>query len=132
MLYFQSHAAHVNITGRNFYGDHELLNDIYTDAQSNIDVYAEHMRTVGCHMPSILKDVIQDSELPDTFTTSGNILSKIEECIDTQIDVLTELYKVAEAENEFGVSGFVQERLVAHKKQCWMLEAITGGKKDKK
>jgi DNA-binding ferritin-like protein len=129
MLYFQSHASHVNVTGRNFVSDHSILDSIYTDAQSNIDTYAEFMRTLGMMMPTMLSDVITQSELPDRFLTSGNVLAKVEECIDCQIEILVELYELAEEAKEFGLSGYVQERLVTHKKQCWMLESITGEKK---
>ena len=37
VAYFRSHAAHVNITGRNFRSDHKLLEGVYERRQEQID-----------------------------------------------------------------------------------------------
>ena len=44
--YYRSHVAHVNITGKEFYQWHKLLENVYEYFQDNIDTIAEKLRTV--------------------------------------------------------------------------------------
>jgi DNA-binding ferritin-like protein len=126
MLYFHAHASHVNTVGRNFASDHEFLGKIYEFYQDQIDTYAEFMRTLECKMPSVMADIIAQSEIGDTFTTTGNLFKKLDNDIDILTQVLVELYELAEEAKEFGLSGYVQEQLIQSKKFCWMLDAIKG------
>ena len=58
MAYWRSHVAHVNIMGRNFHSDHELLGGIYEELQGQVDIIAELLRSMGEFMPITLGDVI--------------------------------------------------------------------------
>ena len=75
VAYFRSHAAHVNITGRNFRSDHKLLQGVYTRRQEQIDKIGEILRTMQEYMPCNINDVINDSTIPtDSIEGSADTL----------------------------------------------------------
>ena len=63
-VYFRSHAAHVNVTGRNFRSDHKLLEGVYTRRQEQIDRIGELLRTLDEYMPCDLSEVVSSSAIP--------------------------------------------------------------------
>ena len=64
VAYFRSHAAHVNVTGRNFRSDHKLLEGVYTRRQDQIDKIGELLRTLQEFMPNDIYGIIDASNLP--------------------------------------------------------------------
>ena len=122
-LYYISHAAHVNVVGRNFQSDHALFAGIYEDLQEQIDVYAEFLRTCDCFMPFSLKSVLKDSVVEVQLDKDCDFISCILKQNEVMIDCLELLYEEAERANELGLSNYVQDRLVAHKKYAWQLKA---------
>lgn len=132
MLYYSSHVAHVNTTGRNFQSDHLFLGGVYEDAQANIDTYAEFMRTIYCKMPDNLTSVITFSEIDDNHTkgTADKLLATIDEHIECMLEVLEELYLACEAAEEYAISNYAQDRMAVHRKQYWQLCSILGKKEE--
>lgn len=132
MLYYSSHVAHVNTTGRNFQSDHLFLGGVYEDAQSNIDTYAEFMRTIGAKMPDNLTSVITFSEIDDDHTkgSADKLLKTIDEHIECMLEVLEELYLACESAKEYAISNYAQDRMAVHKKQYWQLCSILGKKEE--
>lgn len=128
MLYFQAHVAHVNTVGRNFVSDHHLLGEIYEDAQENIDVYAEQLRILGEMMPDQLEKIMDSSNISDAPVrgNSLDLLYHVYDAIETLLDNLDRLYAEAEAQGAVALANLVQDRMLVHKKQCWMLRSISG------
>jgi DNA-binding ferritin-like protein len=126
MLYFQSHVAHVNITGRNFMSDHKILKEIYEDAQENIDAYAEYLRICDTTMPDLMEDVTLCSEIQDGIDgkSADAYLNHVYDIIEIMLDCLKIMYDVAEEEDELGLSNYIQDRIDVHRKQCWKLRSI--------
>jgi starvation-inducible DNA-binding protein len=122
-LYYLSHVAHVNVVGRNFQSDHELFGGIYEDLQEQIDAYAEFLRTIDAFMPFSLKSVLKDSVVSVQLDKDCDFIQCILDENKTMIDCLQLLYEEAEKAGECGLSNYVQDRLVAHKKYAWMLKA---------
>lgn len=124
LLYYKSHVAHVNTVGRNFHSDHKLLEEIYSDAQGNIDVLAEFLRTIDAKMPSSLEDVCLGAETSDGISGDADkLLDEVYYTIEDVLAVLEDLIVEAEELGELGIANYAQERLVVHKKQCWMIRA---------
>lgn len=130
VLYYKSHVAHVNTTGRNFYSDHKLLQEIYEDAQSNIDSYAEFIRILYDDMPYTLGKIIQLSDLADDLSvmTDREYLQMVYDDTEVMLKTLTELYNACETDKEIGLSNFVQDRIIVHGKFCWQLRSILEAK----
>jgi starvation-inducible DNA-binding protein len=131
MLYWTAHVAHVNTVGRHFVGDHELLGEIYEDAQDNIDTLAEFMRILGLDMPTKLESVIATSEIDDSrrVLAADQYISQVYSAIETMIECYTSLYDACEQDRQLALSNYVQDRLLVHQKQCWKLRSILGDRK---
>ena len=122
-LYYITHVAHVNVVGRNFQSDHLLFGGIYEDLKEQIDVYAEFLRTIDAFMPRSLRSVTRDSVVEVQLDEDCDFIQCILKQNDVMIDCLELLYEEAEKANEIGLSNYVQDRLVAHKKYAWQLKA---------
>lgn len=125
VAYFRSHVAHVNIMGRNFHSDHELLGGIYEELQGQIDTIAELLRSLKEFMPSDLQTVIADSHVP-TFSmegTSEELLSEVKDDLEHLKECYEELIKVSEDEGYDEIANYAQERVLSLAKHIWMLNA---------
>jgi len=123
--YFRSHVAHVNIVGRNFRSDHELLGGIYEDLQGQIDTIAELIRTLDGFMPNSLDEVTRDSHIP-SFSIEGSSEMLLDE-VKTDLEHLKGCYEmlmeVAEEEEHDEIANYAQERILALAKHIWMLKS---------
>jgi len=125
VAYFRSHAAHVNIVGRNFASDHKLLQKVYEDLQDQIDRLGELLRTIQEYMPCDINDVILDSELPTTPIEGDSIelISAVFDDVEQLKGCYEELMAVAEAEGHEEIANYAQDRILALAKHSWMLRA---------
>jgi DNA-binding ferritin-like protein len=125
VTYFRSHAAHVNIVGRNFASDHQLLNGIYDDLQDQIDVIAELLRTLYAEMPNDLHGVLMDSHIPTSPIegTSIELLTAVYDDIEHLKECYEELIEIAEEEELDAIANYAQDRVLVLSKFCWMLRA---------
>ena len=130
--YYRAHVAHVNTTGRNFYQDHKLLQDIYEYFQDNIDILAEKLRTIRATMPADIMTVLQVSPIMDqpTYGSSIELFEQIDDSLETMIDLYKELYEAAEAVSYLDISNFAQDQIGHIAKLRWMVEATTGKEED--
>lgn len=122
-VYYRTHVAHVNITGRNFYNDHRLLNKIYVQLQEDIDLLAEFLRTIGEAMPNNLAAVQQLAATSDT-TVEGQALTMLQGVLDDLnilVDDYLDLITLAEIDNHPEIADFAQGRIQTLKKYIWML-----------
>ena len=125
MAYWRSHVAHVNIMGRNFHSDHELLGGIYEELQGQVDIIAELLRSMGEFMPITLGDVIAVSEILDTPVEgdSETLLGIVETDLMLLKGCYEELIKVANEEGYDEIANYAQDRVLAIAKHLWMLNS---------
>ena len=125
VAYFRSHAAHVNITGRNFRSDHKLLQGVYERRQEQIDKIGEILRTMQEYMPCNIIDVINDSTIPtDSIEGSADILL---ESVMMDLEHLLDDYKalivIASSEGLEEISNYGQDQALDLEKSIWMLRS---------
>ena len=125
VAYFRSHAAHVNITGRNFRSDHKLLQGVYERRQAEIDKIGEILRTMQEYMPCDITEVVADSSIPTTA-----IEGKADELLESvmmDLEHLLEDYKaliiIATDEGLEEVSNYAQDQALDLEKSIWMLRS---------
>ena len=125
VAYVRSHIAHVNITGRTFHSDHELLGGIYEDLQGQIDMIGELLRSLDEMMPASISEIVTGSEIPDVpITGSADVLLK-----DVQTDLgdlkgcYEELIEVATREGHDEIANYAQDRVLRLAKYLWMLKS---------
>ena len=125
VVYFRSHVAHVNITGRNFRSDHKLLQGIYERRQAEIDKIGEILRTMDEFMPSDLSEVIAESHI-DTGELEGSadfLLEMVQEDLEHLLDEYKELITIASDEGLEEISNYAQDQALDIEKSIWMLKS---------
>lgn len=130
-FYLESHNAHWNIVGPDFPEYHEFLKNIYEDAQSSIDDYAEKTRQLQAFAHGTYLDIVRDSILkdPTAIPTDAVVIFKgIEQDLATVITHLQDTYDQAGTVREYGIQNFLADRIDAHKQQLWMIRSILNEK----
>jgi starvation-inducible DNA-binding protein len=132
VVYYKSHAAHWNTTGRNFYSDHKLLRKIYNDIFASVDDIAEIARTLQIEVPCVLADVIADSDVMDAAIdgNSENYLESVYDDIETLIDVFHDLESVTDTVEYSHINNYAQDRVRTLQKFCWMLRSTLDSRQD--
>lgn len=125
VAYLRSHIAHVNITGRNFASDHELLNGIYDSLQDQIDFIAELLRSLDSWMPNSLAAIAAGSHMPSTPVEgdSDTLLTDVMLDLEHLKGCYEELMEIAEEEEHDEIANYAQDRILTLAKQIWMLKA---------
>lgn len=125
VTYFRSHAAHVNIMGRNFRSDHKLLQGVYERRQEQIDVIAELLRSIGAFMPVSIAEILENSEISDDFVegNSDELLATVRDNLEQLKACYEELNEVADEEEHDEISNYAQEQILDIAKSLWMLDS---------
>ena len=125
VAYFRSHIAHLNVTGRNFSEDHELLGDIYADLQGQIDIIGELIRSLNEFVPESIEQVAQGSSvLPLPIMGSADtLLADVQADLEQLKGCYEDLIHIADEEDLLHISNYAQDRVLALSKFIWMLTA---------
>jgi len=125
VAYFRSHAAHVNITGRNFRSDHKLLQGVYERRQEQIDKIGEILRTMQEYMPCNIMDVVNESTIPtDSIEgTADTLLETGMMDLEHLLDDYKALIVIAAEEELEEVSNYAQDQALDLEKCIWMLRS---------
>jgi DNA-binding ferritin-like protein len=125
VTYFRSHAAHVNITGRNFRSDHKLLQGVYERRQEEIDKLGEILRTMQEYMPCDITEVISDSTIPtDAIEGSADVLLEtVMLDLEHLLGDYKELIVVASDEGLEEISNHAQDQALDIEKSIWMIRS---------
>jgi DNA-binding ferritin-like protein len=125
VAYFRSHAAHVNITGRNFRSDHKLLQGVYERRQAEIDKIGEILRTQQEYMPCDITEVIGDSTIPtDAIEGSADeLLESVMMDLEHLLDDYKTLIIIADGEGLEEISNYAQDQALDLEKSIWMLRS---------
>ena len=125
VAYYRSHAAHVNVTGRNFRSDHKLLGGVYERRQAEIDKIAEILRTMDEFMPSSIVDVCENSTIPtDAIEGSADeMLEAVMMDLEHLLGDFKDLITIAAEEGLEEVSNYAQDQALDLEKSIWMLRS---------
>lgn len=125
VAYFRSHVAHVNIVGRNFQSDHELLGGIYEDLQAQIDILGELLRSIDEFMPNDIYGVLDTSEITtDAIEGKADVLlSRVYDDLVALKECYEELMTVSDEEGHKEIANYAQDRILALAKFIWMLKS---------
>lgn len=126
VAYYRSHAAHANVTGRNFRSDHKLLQGVYERRQAQIDIIGELLRTLQEFMPTDLTEIIANSELPTSPIegTADELLQMVMDDLLQLCDCYKELNEVAEEDEHDEIANYAQEQILDLNKSIWMLRSV--------
>lgn len=126
VAYYRAHSCHLNVEGRNFVSDHELLGDIYEDLHGEVDTLGEIIRTLREYAPMTIYDILSGSQLDETTTNSG-----ADGMLDIVLDSLLHLVvcyqtiqELADSPEYEHISNHAQERVTALEKFIWKLRSV--------
>lgn len=133
VAYYKSHAAHVDVVGRHFVSDHELLSKVYEDLQGEIDTLGELLRTIQVEMPTRLKDTLDGSLIPDDLLPDFNdgvaFLEAVYADVEALIDIHLDLEDATQDSREYNhLANYAQDRVKTLQKFCWMLRSTLDGR----
>lgn len=125
VAYFRSHVAHVNIMGRTFHSDHELLGGIYEELQGQIDTIAELLRSLDEFMPASIDEVVSGSSVSaDPIEgSSDSLLGEVLLDLEQLKSCHEELIKIATEEGHDEIANYAQDRVLSLAKHIWMLKS---------
>ena len=126
-FYLKSHNFHWTVMGPNFPQYHAFLNEIYDDAQDSIDMYAEQLRRLGAFPKGDYRDIMNETQLmdpPETITDPMVIFQNLDDDLDVIVNTLQDAAEEAGNMREYGLQNFLGDRIDAHRKQQWMIDAI--------
>ena len=125
VTYFRSHAAHVNITGRNFRSDHKLLQGVYERRQEQIDKIGEILRTMQEYMPCDIFEVVSTSTIPNDAIegSADELLDLVMIDLETLLADYKELIVVASDEGLEEISNYGQDQALDIEKSIWMIRS---------
>lgn len=122
---FLAQGAHWNVKGKDFNEFHEFFGEIYEDAEGATDTYAELIRQLGYDAPFMLTDLAAVSLvapgpcMPDCVS----LTREIQAANNVIISALKKTFKCADECDEQGIADFIAERINAHMKLAWKLDA---------
>ena len=133
VAYYKSHASHVNVVGRNFLSDHELLGKVYEDLQGEIDTLGELLRTIKVEMPHTLSTIIDGSDILDYMGEGDDegldYLRGVYDDVEMLIEIHLELEDAAGNSREYNhLANYAQDRVKTLQKFCWMLRSTIDGR----
>jgi DNA-binding ferritin-like protein len=123
VAYFRSHAAHVNITGRNFRSDHKLLQGVYERRQAQIDAIGELLRTLSEPMPCDMYDIMDNTNLMTTPIegTADELLNAVLDDLEVLRDEYIKFQKTAADDGHDELANYAQDQILDLNKSIWML-----------
>ena len=125
VAYFRSHAAHANVTGRNFRSDHKLLQGVYERRQAEIDRLGELLRSLDAYMPCGIQDVIADSHIDaDPIEgTADELLESVRGDLEQLKECYEELMAISSEEGHEEIANYAQDQILDLAKSIWMLRS---------
>lgn len=125
-LYAKSHFYHWNVMGSDFVQYHDFLGEIYEALLAATDDVAEEVRQLDAFAPHAgrmlneLTRVSADDGIPDAI----EMFRRLDQDNDVVMEGLVTAYMSAESSGEIGLSNFLQDRMMYHKKLRWKLRSI--------
>jgi DNA-binding ferritin-like protein len=125
VVYFRSHTAHINITGRNFRSDHKLLQGVYERRQAQIDVIGELLRTLNAFMPVSIGEILANSHIEDLDVegSADDMLESIRMDLEHLKDCYEDLMTIADDEGHKEIANYAQDQILDIAKSIWMLDS---------
>lgn len=124
VAYYNTHASHINVTGRNFHSDHEFLGVLYEDLQAQIDIIGEFLRTLGEEAPRSISEILMTAELSESAAyDADSMLSVALENQEYLLEEFRELFDLATLETDQDIANYAADRMGVHAKYIWQLKS---------
>lgn len=128
-FYMKAHYFHFNVEGPLFLQYHDLFGKIYEEVYDSIDQFGEEIRALGSYAPMSLGrfQELTVIEEPQGVLPAAEMITALMEDNAKVLEILAQVFDLADSTNEQGLADFIAGRLDAHKKHAWMLRASSKG-----
>lgn len=123
-VYLKTHGYHWNVRGMNFHALHGMFMQQYTEMWTAIDVVAERIRALGEFAPQGYGAFGKLSDIKDG-DPSKDAAGMLRELIADH-EALIASAKAARADADDVTASIIDDRIDAHQKHHWMLQATVG------
>jgi len=125
LMYFKAHAYHWNVEGMFFSQYHEFFGNLYEELYGSVDTFAEEIRALGEYAPKNIEELykVTTIDTDNAATDVKGMLQDLRVANNKTIDSLNKLSDLLIKAKEQGFANFIADRLDAHKKHGWMLDA---------
>jgi starvation-inducible DNA-binding protein len=125
-VYYQNlRGLHWNIRGKRFFNLHIKFEELYNEAQTNIDNIAERILTIGGTPLHTFEDYISNNQLQ-----IGKNISNDEKAVHLVVDSLASLLKIerdildkAAQISDEGTNSMMSDLIKEQEKTTWMMKA---------
>lgn len=117
---------HWNIEGPDFIQYHDFFGKLYTAADADIDLVAEHIRALGAYAPGSFGRYSELASIEDENTIPAplEMINRISEDNKKLHAGLTAAHALADEQGQRGVVNFLEGLLDANEKTQWMLNSL--------
>ena len=126
IYYTKAHGYHWNVEGILFDQFHEMFSDIYEDAFSAVDTFAEWIRSFGEYAVFDVMSILSQSNIKYDDGIVNNPISMLRSLADSNEKIIEDLkvgFNYANSAGEQGVANFIADRITSHEKWRWKLTA---------
>lgn len=124
-FFIKAQNFHWNVEGVDFKQYHDLFGEIYEEVYASIDPFAEQLRAMNTFAPASYARFSMLSQVDDEtdILSRADMVQTLLEDNEKLVKILKLVFQQSEANQEFGFSHFIADRIDAHRKHGWMLRA---------
>lgn len=124
-LYLKTQNYHWHVRGAQFKGLHQLFEEQYQELALAVDDIAERILATGNRAPATFKEFEALKRIQDGVSTknANQMVTELANDHDTLVKDLNVSLKLAQENNDEGTATLLGDRIVAHEKARWMLNA---------
>ncbi len=128
-LYLKTQNYHWNVTGPFFGQLHEMFGGQYEALVEPIDAIAERIRALGATAPGTMREFSKLSGIKEASygIKAGDMLKHLRDDNRKLVETLKEGIEICGEADDKATEDMLIERVEAHEKAIWMLEATLKG-----
>jgi starvation-inducible DNA-binding protein len=124
-LYLKTQNYHWHVRGPQFKSLHQLFEEQYLELADAADQVAERIGTMGHKAPATFKefDKLKRIKDGDSMLDANDMVTELAHDHDTLVKDLNQAMSLAHKNNDEGTVNLLANRIEAHEKARWMLNA---------
>ncbi|WP_018700073.1 Dps family protein [Amorphus coralli] len=132
-LYIKTHGFHWNVEGQRFRTLHLMFEEQYTDLWNALDDIAERVRALGHYAPSSYADFAELTEVEEERGVPGpwEMVRKLVHDNEIVVRTMREIRPAVDDAGDDATAALLDDRLVQHEKQIWMMRSMLKDVDDK-
>ena len=128
VLYTKLHNYHWYVTGRHFFTLHTKFEELYNEAATIIDEFAERILALDGKPVATLKEYLELSSISEAAGSEKeeDMVKQLHDDFATIVDELQEAIELAEKAEDTATADMMTEVKMSLRKHMWMFKAYLG------